>query len=135
MQSALIFIVRALTDFYLLTFLLRFLMQWVRASYYNPLAQFVFKVTSPLVIPARRVVPSIAGLDTATLVVLAVLTAQGSEDTAVKLGARQQQALDLLRGAPDGIALSDLAHGRPEVAQLLLAAGLAIDTVFKEKDD
>ncbi|HUP62735.1 MAG TPA: phospholipid scramblase-related protein [Thermoanaerobaculia bacterium] len=33
------------------------------------------------------------------------------------------------------IALSDLAHGRPDVAQLLLAAGLAIDTVFKEKDN
>lgn len=33
------------------------------------------------------------------------------------------------------IALSDAAAGRREVAQLLLAAGLAIDTVFKEKDD
>jgi uncharacterized protein YxjI len=32
------------------------------------------------------------------------------------------------------IALSDSATGRPDVAQLLLAAGLAIDTVFKEKD-
>lgn len=33
------------------------------------------------------------------------------------------------------IALSDSAAGRREVAQLLLAAGLAIDTVFKEKDE
>jgi uncharacterized protein YxjI len=33
------------------------------------------------------------------------------------------------------ISLSDAAAGRREVAQLLLAAGLAIDTVFKEKDD
>lgn len=33
------------------------------------------------------------------------------------------------------ITLSDAAAGRREVAQLLLAAGLAIDTVFKEKDD
>lgn len=32
------------------------------------------------------------------------------------------------------IALSDAAAGRRDVAQLLLAAGLAIDTVFKEKD-
>lgn len=73
MLSALIFIVRTLTDLYLLTLLLRFLMQWVRASHYNPFAQFVFKVTSPLVIPARRVLPSIAGLDTPTLAVLVVL--------------------------------------------------------------
>ncbi len=33
------------------------------------------------------------------------------------------------------IALSDAAAGRRDVAQLLLAAGLAIDTVFKEKDE
>lgn len=73
MQSALIFLVKTLTDLYLLTFLLRFVMQWVRASYYNPFAQFVLKVTSPLVVPARRVLPSVAGLDTPTLAVLVVL--------------------------------------------------------------
>lgn len=73
MQRALIFIVQTLADLYLLTFLLRFIMQWVRASYYNPLAQFVFRVTNPLVVPARRVLPSIAGLDAPTLVVLIAL--------------------------------------------------------------
>jgi YggT family protein len=73
MQSALIFLVKTLTDLYLLTFLLRFIMQWVRASYYNPFAQFVLKVTSPLVVPARRILPSVAGLDTPTLAVLVVL--------------------------------------------------------------
>jgi primosomal protein N' (replication factor Y) (superfamily II helicase) len=39
----------------------------------------------------------------------AVLTAQGSDEVAVSLGKRQRQALDLLRGAPDGLALSALA--------------------------
>jgi YggT family protein len=73
MQSALIFLIKTLADLYLLTFLLRFIMQWIRASYYNPLSQFVFKVTNPLVVPARRVLPSVAGLDTPTLVVLVVL--------------------------------------------------------------
>lgn len=73
MQSALIFLFKTLADLYLLTFLLRILMQWVRADYYNPLAQFVLKVTSPLVVPARRVIPSVAGLDMATIVVLAAL--------------------------------------------------------------
>jgi YggT family protein len=73
MQSALIFLVKTLADLYLLTFLVRLILQWVRASYYNPLSQFVFKVTSPLVVPARRVIPSVAGLDAATLVVLFAL--------------------------------------------------------------
>ena len=73
MQSALIFLVKTLADMYLLTFLLRFIMQWVRASHHNPFSQFVFKVTSPLVVPARRVLPSIAGLDVPTLAVLLAL--------------------------------------------------------------
>jgi YggT family protein len=73
MRSALIFLFKTLADLYLLTFLLRILMQWVRANYYNPLAQFVMKVTSPLVVPARRVIPSVSGVDTATIVVLIAL--------------------------------------------------------------
>jgi primosomal protein N' (replication factor Y) len=47
--------------------------------------------------------------DASRTVRIAVLTAQGAEEIAVKLGARQQQALDLLRAAPDGIAIADLA--------------------------
>ena len=73
MQSALIFLFKTLADLYLLTLLLRFIMQWVRTGYDNPLSQFVFKVTSPLVVPARRILPSVRGLDTPTLAVLIVL--------------------------------------------------------------
>ena len=73
MLDALIFIVQTFADLFLLAFLLRFIMQWVRANYYNPLSQVVFKVTNPLVVPARRVLPSVGGLDTPTLAVLFVL--------------------------------------------------------------
>jgi YggT family protein len=75
MQSALIFLIRTLADLYLLTFLLRFILQWVRAGYRNPLSQLVQRITSPLVVPARRMLPSVAGLDLPTLIVLIVLEA------------------------------------------------------------
>jgi YggT family protein len=75
MQIALIYLIRTLADLYLLAFLLRFILQWVKASYRNPLSQLVQRVTSPLVVPARRVLPSFAGLDLPTLVVLVVLEA------------------------------------------------------------
>src|SRR5258706_3369673 len=73
MTSALIFLIRTLADLYLLMFLLRFILQWVGASYGNPLSQLVQRATSPLVVPARRVLPSAAGLDLPTLIVLIVL--------------------------------------------------------------
>jgi YggT family protein len=73
MQDAVTFVISALFDLLVITFLLRLLLAWVRADYRNPLSQFVVKVTNPLVIPARRFIPSVGGIDAATVVVLLVL--------------------------------------------------------------
>ncbi|MEJ2515402.1 MAG: YggT family protein [Gammaproteobacteria bacterium] len=73
MEAALFFIVKTLLELYLLTFLLRFLLQWVRADFHNPLSQFIVRVTNPVVRPLRRVIPSWRGLDMASLVALLVL--------------------------------------------------------------
>jgi YggT family protein len=70
MLNAGLFLVQTVTHLYLLTILFRFVLQQVRADFYNPLSQFIVRVTNPLVIPARRVIPSIGNIDTATLVVL-----------------------------------------------------------------
>jgi YggT family protein len=67
--SALVFIVNALTSLYLLVLLLRFWLPWLRADFRNPLAQGILKLTSPIVIPLRRIVPSFGRLDTATILV------------------------------------------------------------------
>lgn len=75
MRNALIFLISTLANVYLAALLLRFILQWVRASYRNPLSQLIQKLTSPLVVPARRVLPSIAGLDLPTLAVLILLEA------------------------------------------------------------
>ena len=71
-NDAAIFIIQTLGSLYLLIVLLRFILQLVRADFYNPLSQFTVKATQPLLKPLRRFIPSIAGLDTASLV-LAIL--------------------------------------------------------------
>jgi len=73
MQNALIFIVKTLLELYIITFFLRFILQWVRADFRNPVTQFFVRITNPLVIPARRMIPSIRGLDTATIVIIVLL--------------------------------------------------------------
>ncbi len=73
MTRALIFVFETFADLYLAAFLLRFLLQWVRADYYNPLSQFILRVTAPLVVPARRIIRSVGGVDVPTLVVLIAL--------------------------------------------------------------
>ena len=70
MQNALIFVLRTLLDLYILTFALRMILQWIRADGRNPVSQFIIRVTNPLVIPLRRVVPPIGSIDTASLLIL-----------------------------------------------------------------
>ena len=71
--EALIYIIQTLGSLYLLIVLLRFILQLVRADFYNPLSQFIVKATQPLVTPLRRVIPGFAGLDLASLVLAIVV--------------------------------------------------------------
>jgi YggT family protein len=73
MRDSFFFLIRVLSHLYLLLFLLRFIMQWIRADFYNPLAQFIVRATNPLVVPARRLIPASSGIDLPTLVLLVLL--------------------------------------------------------------
>lgn len=68
-MRALYFIVDALTQIVLFLLVLRLWLPVLRADFRNPVAQAVLKITSPLVIPLRRVLPAIGRIDTATVVV------------------------------------------------------------------
>ena len=67
-NMAAIYLVQTLGSLYLLVVLLRFILQLVRADFYNPLSQFIVRVTQPLLKPLRKVVPGLGGLDLAALV-------------------------------------------------------------------
>ena len=73
MRDSLFFLIRVLSHLYLLLFLLRFIMHWIRADFYNPLAQFVVRATNLLVVPARRVLPATSVIDLPTLAVLIIV--------------------------------------------------------------
>jgi YggT family protein len=66
LSGALIFLIETAFGLFVVALLLRFYMQWVRAPYRNPLAEFLRALTDFIVMPARRVVPGLFGLDLAT---------------------------------------------------------------------
>ena len=66
-QGALVFIVETLMSLFVLTYLLRFIAQLVRANFYNPLMQAIVNITNPIVMPLRRVIPGWGGADLASL--------------------------------------------------------------------
>lgn len=72
-ENPFIFLIDTIFSIYIAIMLLRFILQHVGADFYNPISQFVVKMTQPLVTPARRVVPSIKKIDTATLLLVIVL--------------------------------------------------------------
>ena len=67
-MTAVIFLVQTLFGFYILAVMLRFLLQCVRADFYNPLVQFLVRITNPPLLPLRRIVPGYKGLDLASVV-------------------------------------------------------------------
>jgi len=70
--QALVYVIQTLGSLYLLIILLRFILQLVRADFYNPLSQFTVRATQPLLKPLRRIIPGFGGVDLAALV-LAIL--------------------------------------------------------------
>jgi YggT family protein len=74
MQDAFTYVISTVVDLYTTAIFLRLALQWVRADFRNPMAQFILRVTNPLVLPLRRIVPSFRGVDTATVVALLVFS-------------------------------------------------------------
>jgi YggT family protein len=72
-NNALAFLITTLVDLYVTAVLLRLLLQWVRADFYNPVCQFLVRITNPVLVPLRRVIPSIRRLDTASVVLMLAL--------------------------------------------------------------
>jgi YggT family protein len=97
------FLVDVVGNFFVFILLARFHFQWLRVPFRNPIGEFMIAATNWIVLPARRIVPPLAGLDLATLIAawllqalvltLLVAMAGGSGSTLVFVAS----AFDLLR--------------------------------------
>jgi len=58
---------------YILIVVLRFLLQLARADFYNPLSQFIVKATNPALIPLRKIIPGLFGVDVASILLALIL--------------------------------------------------------------
>ncbi len=74
-MNPLIFLVDIVFQLYATALLIRLLLQWVRADFYNPISQFIVKITNPPVKPLRRIIPGFGGIDLATLILAMLVIA------------------------------------------------------------
>ncbi len=72
-MSAIIYILDTLLGLALFVVLARLLLQWTRADFRNPLSQGIVKLTNPLILPLRRVLPPLGKVDTASVVAVVLV--------------------------------------------------------------
>ena len=72
-MSALIFIIETLLSLALFVVLARLLLQLTRADFRNPICQAVVRLTNPLILPLRRILPPIGKVDTASVVAVILI--------------------------------------------------------------
>lgn len=73
MTDPLVFLIDTVLSLYILSVLLRFLLQWIRADFYNPVSQFLVKITHPPLRILRRFIPAVGRIDTSSLVLALIL--------------------------------------------------------------
>ena len=66
-------LVNAIAGFFLFVVILRFMLQAVRADFYNPISQFVVKATNPALVPMRKIIPGLGGYDLAAIVLAIIV--------------------------------------------------------------
>lgn len=67
------FLISTLFSLYILAVMLRFLLGMVRADFYNPISQFLVKITNPLLVPLRKIIPGAGKVDVAAIILMLVL--------------------------------------------------------------
>lgn len=115
-----VFLLDTVVTFFVFALLLRFHFQWLHVSFRNPVGEFVLVTTSWMVMPVRRFVPGLAGLDLSTLLLAWIIQALGTWVEAA------------LRGAEPGllglalVAFLDLIR----YSLYILVAAVIIEVVF-----
>jgi len=114
------FLIDTAVTFFVLVLLLRFHFQWLHVPFRNPVGEFVLATTSWMVMPVRRFVPGLAGLDLSTLLLAWIIQALGLWIEAEIRGADPGLAGLLL------VALLDLVR----YSLYILVAAVIIEVVF-----
>lgn len=72
-QSALIFLITSLFDMYLFVLIIRLILAFVGANYFDPITRFIIKLTDSIIKPIRRRIPNVQRIEIATIIVILLL--------------------------------------------------------------
>lgn len=71
--NAFLALIRGIFDFYAIILVIRLILAWVHADFYNPITQFVIRATDIFVRPLKKILPRFNGFEIATFVMILVV--------------------------------------------------------------
>ena len=101
-----VFLIQVLFGAYILAVMLRFILQLVKADFYNPISQFIVKVTTPVLHPIRRIIPAIGGIDSASILLMWLLKGLELGLIAAIMGVEWAPLLSLAWAIPELLSLT-----------------------------
>lgn len=108
LQQIASFLIGVVADFFAYALLARFLFQWLRVPFRNVLGEFIVAATNWMVAPARRVIPSLRGLDLASLLLALLVQAASLYALLAIAGWDFSSSPGIAAGVLAGLALIDL---------------------------
>jgi len=67
-----LFLVKTLFELYLFVLMIRLILAYAQANYFNPIVSLIIKITQPLVAPLRRVIPNYRRIEISTVLLIII---------------------------------------------------------------
>lgn len=73
LNDGLLFLINTVFDLFLFVLVIRFILAWSSAHYFDPVTQLVVRLTDFIIRPLRRFIPNIGRIETTTLIIIFIL--------------------------------------------------------------
>ncbi len=72
-MNALYFLFKTSFEFYIIILLIRLILAYAQANYFNPITRLIIRLTQPLIEPLRRIIPNYRRIECSTVVLVFVI--------------------------------------------------------------
>lgn len=73
LNTAGLYLINTIFDLYIFIWIVRLILAWAHADFFNPFSQFILKLTQPLAMPLRKMLPKVANIELSSVVIILLL--------------------------------------------------------------
>lgn len=73
LNNAGLLLIHTIFDLYIIVLLIRMILLWARADFFNPITQIIVKLTNPIITPLKHFIPNLYGIECASALIVLLL--------------------------------------------------------------